>query len=288
MTGRVIEAISGRCAVYADGGVFDCAVKGVFRKNSLFPKAGDVVDFDVIAEKEGNVTAIRERKNTFIRPAVSNVDIMLIVSSLSSPPPDPENIDKMTAICEHYGVEPVIIFTKSDIATDASVSDVYKNAGYKVFVVSNADAEGVNKIKNLISGKLAVLTGFSGVGKSTLLNRLCDGAESAVGPLSEKLGRGMNTTRRATLFRSEDGFIADTPGFSSLDITMCIDASKEDIKDLFPEFSEFGQCRFVDCLHLEGTKGCEVCRAFKDGKIAPSRYKSYLKFYEAFASLKRY
>ena len=234
------------------------------------------------------MTAIRERKNTFIRPAVSNVDIMVIVSSLSSPPPDTENIDKMTAICEYFGVTPVIVFTKSDIAPCAAIADVYKNAGYTVFVVSNAEGDGADKIKELIAGKLAVLTGFSGVGKSSLLNRLCPGAESAVGPLSEKLERGMNTTRRATLFKSGDGYVADTPGFSSLDITMCIDAAKEDIKDLFPEFSEHTPCRFADCLHLEGTKGCNITEAVKRGEIAPSRYKSYLKLYGTFAAIKKY
>lgn len=288
MQGTVTEALNGRCTVLSELGVTDCAVRGVFRKESFFPKAGDKVEF----ESDGAssyITAVMPRKNQFVRPAVANVDIMFIVSSVSSPPPNLENIDKMTVICEYSGVTPVIVFTKSDLACAKQYEEIYRGAGYKTLVLSSESEEGIEEIKQLINGKTVVFTGFSGVGKSSLINRICPEAQSEVGSLSEKSSRGKNTTRRATLFKCGSGFVADTPGFSSLDLLMCIDSQKDDIRYLFPEINEReGNCKFTSCLHLPSTKGCDVCAAVENGDIAKSRYENYLKFYKIFNEIKKY
>ena len=287
--GTVTEALNGRCTVLSKEGVVDCAVRGVFRKESLFPKAGDKVEFEFTDNNEGNITAVLPRKNEFIRPSVSNVDVMFIVSSVSSPAPNLENIDKMTAICEYSGVTPIIVFTKSDLASASEFERIYALAGYKTVTVSNESEKGIEEIKEILNGKIAVFTGYSGVGKSSLINRICPEANSEVGDLSEKISRGKNTTRRATLFKCQNGFVADTPGFSSLDLTMCIKAEKEDIKDYFPEIAEKeGSCKFANCLHLPKSKGCAVCEAVLHGEIPESRYNSYLRFYELFKDKMKY
>ncbi len=289
LSGTVTEALNGRCTVLSENGAIDCAVRGVFRKESLFPKAGDRVLFEITDKDEGNITAVLKRKNEFIRPAVSNVDVMFIVSSVSSPAPNLENIDKMTAICEYSGVTPVIVFTKGDLASADDYVNIYNAAGYKTLVLSNANDDGIEEIKKLVDGNIVVFTGHSGVGKSTLINRICPEANSEVGELSEKLSRGKNTTRRATLFKCGSGFVADTPGFSSLDLTMCIKAEKEDIKDYFPEIAEKeGNCKFANCLHIPNSKGCAVCEAVSCGEITGSRYNSYLKFYQLFKDKMKY
>ncbi len=289
MNGRVIEALNGRCTVITESGCFDCGVKGVFRKKSFFPKAGDYAEIEIFNEKEGNIVKILTRKNEFIRPMVSNIDKMFIVSSLSSPPPVLENIDKMTVICEYKNVEPIIVFTKNDLADAEFYENIYNSAGYKTLTLSNKSDVGTNEILELIKGNTVAFTGFSGVGKSSLINKICPEALSEVGELSDKSQRGKNTTRRTTMFECNGGFLADTPGFSSLDLLMCVDCEKEEIKNFFPEIAAFnGECKFSDCLHLEETKGCAVINALKEGKIAPSRYENYLKFYKIFSEKRKF
>ena len=285
LEGIIIKSIAGFCYVEAGDKVYECKPRGSFRKSGITPSAGDRVEISINGEK-GVIEKIFERKNFLIRPPISNLDKLFIVSSAVVPSVNPLLIDRMTAICEHIGVEPVLVFNKADLGDFGDLPDIYKKIGYKVFVVSAETGEGVEQIKGELKSSLSAFCGNSGVGKSSLLNKLLDGVSLTTGVVSEKLGRGKHTTRTVELFKVLGGYVADTPGFSTLELIDFDLNDKDVLKFCFPEFSEyFGNCKFSSCTHVN-EPGCAVLDAVKNGEIAQSRIESYASMYEDLKKIK--
>ncbi len=285
LEGIIIKAIAGFCYVEAGDTVYECKPRGAFRREQLTPLAGDRVEISLNGGK-GVVERIFERKNYLIRPPLSNLDKLFIVSSCSIPAVNPILIDRMTAICEYLEIEPVLIFNKADLGDFGSLPDDYKKIGYKTFVVSAETGEGVEQIRSEFNGCLSAFCGNSGVGKSSLLNRLLEGVSLPVGIVSEKLGRGKHTTRQVELFKVAGGYVADTPGFSTLELTDFNIRNKDELKLCFPEFAKyFGCCRFSSCNHLN-EPDCAVLNAVKCGDIPQTRHESYFSMYEDLKKIK--
>ena len=285
LEGIIIKSIAGFCYVEAGDKVYECKPRGSFRKSGISPSAGDRVEISINGEK-GVIEKIFERKNFLIRPPISNLDKLFIVSSAVVPSVNPLLIDRMTAICEHIGVEPVLVFNKADLGDFGDLPDIYKKIGYKVFVVSAETGKGVEQIKGELKSSLSAFCGNSGVGKSSLLNKLLDGVSLTTGVVSEKLGRGKHTTRTVELFKVLGGYVADTPGFSTLELIDFDLNDKDELKFCFPEFSEyFGNCKFSSCTHVN-EPGCAVLDAVERGVIAKTRIESYASMYEDLKKIK--
>ena len=285
LEGIIVKAIAGFCYVEAGDKVYECKPRGTFRKEQLSPSAGDRVEITVNGEK-GVVERVFKRKNFLVRPPLSNLDKLFIVSSCSIPAVNPLLTDRMTAICEYLEIEPILVFNKADLGDFGSLPTDYKKIGYKTFVVSAETGEGVEDIKSELNDCLSAFCGNSGVGKSSLLNRLIDGVYLSTGVVSEKLGRGKHTTRQVELFKIAAGYVADTPGFSSLELTDFNICDKDKLKFCFPEFSKyFGCCRFSSCNHLN-EPGCAVMSALDSGEIAKTRHDSYVSMYEDLKKIK--
>lgn len=286
LSGKIIKGVGGFYYVEADGMIYECKARGVFRKEKITPLVGDVVEISVESNGKNSIDKIFERRNFFVRPPVSNVDNLVIVSSTCEPRPNFLIIDRLTAVAIHKNVRPVIIFTKDDLHNADEFAERYKNSGIDVFVVSNKTGKGVMEVLKLIEGSTSVFTGNSGVGKSSLLNCIDPEFSVETGEVSHKLGRGRHTTRHVELFKTGNGYIADTPGFSSLDFETNDIIKKDEIADCFPEFSDYlGLCKFSSCSHT-GDKGCKVIEALNEGKINLSRYESYVTLYNEVKNLK--
>lgn len=285
LNGIIIKSIAGFCYVEVGNKVYECKPRGSFRKEGVSPSAGDRVTISLSGQK-GTVEEILPRKNFLLRPPLANLDKLFIVSSCTIPAVNPLLIDRMTAICEHIEVEPVIVFNKADLGDFGDLPETYKKAGYKTFVVSAETGDGTDAIKCELQGKISAFCGNSGVGKSSLLNRLLDGVRLSTGEVSEKLGRGKHTTRTVELFKVSDGYVADTPGFSTLELTDFMLNDKDELKFCFPEFSEhFGKCRFNSCTHVN-EPDCSVINAVKNGEISKSRHDSYVSMFEDLKKIK--
>ncbi len=290
--GKILKGIGGFYYIKPDNcsDIIECKARGKFRNLSLVPIIGDVVDVELSDEAgKGSIAHIYDRKNSFIRPAVANIDILVIVAACDNPKPDFAFIDKMLAIAYTKNVECVICFNKTDLADDATVESyakIYTDIGYKVICTNFESALGAEQLRQLINGKTTAFTGFSGVGKSTLLNNLIGNEYMQTGEVSKKLGRGKHTTRHVELLEYADGsYIADTPGFSTLDLPD-IDASM--LKECFVEFSEYSDnCKFADCMHTSG-KFCGVYDAVECGKIHKGRYQNYISFYNTLKDKKEW
>ena len=280
MQGRVIKLISNKWTVECDKKYYECSSIGKFRYQKVSPLVGDMVNFDL---EKGIITKILPRKNELIRPPIANIDEAIILVSCKEPNFSSNLLDKMLVVIEYNNVVPVICFTKYDLLDSTSeIDDVisyYKSIGYKVFI--NDD---LTNIKSLLKGKLSVLTGQTGVGKSSLLNSLKKGLNLATGEISRALGRGRHTTRHVELLEVAGGLVADTPGFSSLDFN---GMDKKDIKDNFVEFYENeDKCKYKDCMHLK-EDGCYIKELVEKGKIRKTRYENYKKFIESIEELKK-
>lgn len=285
LEGIIVKSIAGFCYVEAGDTVYECKPRGSFRKEGISPSAGDRVRISLNGKK-GVVEEIFERKNFLIRPPLANLDKLFIVSSCTVPAVNPLLIDRMTAICEHIGVEPVIIFNKSDLGDFGDLPEIYRKAGYKTFVVSAKTGNGAEVLKSELSGCISAFCGNSGVGKSSILNCLLDGVKLSTGEVSEKLGRGKHTTRTVELFKLSSGYVADTPGFSTLELTDFMLNDKDELKFCFPEFeSHFGKCRFNSCTHVN-EPDCSVINAVKTNEIAKSRHESYVSMFEDLKKIK--
>ena len=277
--GIILKGIGGFYYVEAAGEIYECKARGIFRKERIMPLAGDRVSVLLEKDDKNSIDKIYERKNSFIRPQVANVDKMIIVVSTRDPAPNPLIIDRLTAIAVHKNVEPVIVFTKKDIGDPGGLEEIYKLSGIRNYTVSCVTGEGVDDVRQELSGCISVFTGNSGVGKSSLINALDPKFELPTGEISYKLNRGRHTTRQVELYHFLDGFIADTPGFSSIDFQNCDFIRKDELVYCFPEFDEYlGQCRFTSCAHVND-KGCRIVEAVKNGKISPSRHQSYVAMY---------
>ena len=288
LQGTIIKGIGGFYYVEAAGEIYECKARGAFRKAKITPLVGDSVEISVEENNKNSIENIGDRKNFFNRPPISNVDNLVIISSTCDPKPNMLIIDRLTAVAYHKDVRPIIVFTKDDLNDAREYVDIYRSTGIPVFSVSNRTGEGVEEIKSLLDGSISVFTGNSGVGKSSLLNCIAPEFSLKTGEISQKLGRGRHTTRHVELFRVGNGYIADTPGFSSLDFETNDIIMKEDIADCFPEFRDYlGQCKFTSCAHVND-KGCKILEALKNGEINSSRHESYVALYNEVKDIKEW
>ena len=286
LTGRILRSLSGFYDVQTPAGVITCRARGILRKEGNSPLTGDMVE--ITAEHgKGMVEQILPRKNSFIRPAVANMDALVIFAANVTPVTEPFLIDRVAAIAGDQGVSVYLCVNKCDLDPAVDLVRIYENAGFTVICASAETGEGVEQLRNLIQGKLTAFTGNSGVGKSSMLNRLCPELALPTGEVSEKLGRGRHTTRHVELYcLDEDTYVADTPGFSSFDTDQMEIMLKENLQYAFPDFApHLGKCQFHDCSHRK-EPGCAVTRAVENGQIGKSRYDSYLRLYEKASQIK--
>lgn len=285
MEGRILRAVGGLYEVEADGERVLCKARGIFRSRGISPCAGDYVRFTADENAEPIIEEIHERRNVLVRPPLANLDIAVLVVSTCEPAPNAYVIDKLTAIFEEKGIETVPVFTKTDIADCGKLAKIYSEIGYRCFFTDNLTGNGTEPLKDYLRGKTAALIGNSGVGKSSLINCIFPELEKQTAEISKKLGRGRHTTREVTLYPYYDGYVADTPGFSTVEIGRYADIKKGGLKECFREFAD-KECRFADCVHLKET-GCGVREAVKNGEISESRYKSYTRMYEELSVTKK-
>lgn len=292
MTGKIIKGIAGFYYVH-DGNsrVYECKAKGIFRNRKIKPLVGDDVEFDILDREagEGSITEILPRKNSLIRPAVANIDQALVVFALTNPEPNLNLLDRFLVMMETQKIPVTICFNKTDLTTaeeEKKYKEIYEPAGYHLIFTSTYEDTGLDEIRNLVRGKTTALAGPSGVGKSSLTNRLYPEAEMETGTVSEKIKRGKHTTRHSQLFFiGEETYMMDTPGFSSMYVEKM---EAKDLKEYFPEFREYeDECKFLGCVHM-GEKVCGVKEAVKAGKISQSRYDNYSLMYQELKNKRRY
>lgn len=285
--GIIIKGIGGFYYVEAaDGIIYECKARGVFRKEKITPLAGDKVEISVDENNKNSIDKIYERRNMFKRPPIANVDKLVIVSSVCDPRPNLLIIDRLTAVAVYKNVEPIIVFTKNDLQSADEYIEIYKNAGFKTFAVSNETGEGIGEVKEVIENGVCVFTGNSGVGKSSLINRMYPDFALETGEISKKLGRGRHTTRHVELLKINNGYIADTPGFSSLDFETNDLIKKDELAFCFPDFSDYiDSCKFSTCAHVND-KGCRLIEAVNNGDVMRSRHESYVTMYNEVKDIK--
>ena len=284
--GRILRSLSGFYDVQTPGGLITCRARGILRKAGNSPLTGDLVEITVEKGK-GMVERILPRKNHFIRPAVANVDALVVFAANVNPVTEPFLIDRVAAIAGDQNVDVYLCVNKCDLDPAYDLVRIYEHAGFPVIRTSAETGEGVEALRALLGGKLTAFTGNSGVGKSSILNRLAPGLQLETGEVSERLGRGRHTTRHVELYRlGENTYVADTPGFSSFDTDQMELILKENLQYAFPDFGSYlGKCRFDDCSHRR-EPDCAVRAAVEAGEIERSRYESYLKLYEKSSQIK--
>ena len=285
-TGRILRSISGFYDVLTPAGMVSCRARGILRREGSSPLTGDMVEITVEKGK-GMVERILPRKNGFVRPAVANIDALVVFAANVNPITEPFLIDRVAAIAGDQEVPVILCGNKCDLDPAVDLIRIYREAGFPVIPASAETGEGVQQLRQLIRGKLTAFTGNSGVGKSSILNRLHPKLKLPVGEVSEKLGRGRHTTRHVELYDlGEDTFVADTPGFSSFDTDQMDVILKENLQYAFPDFGPcLGKCQFHDCSH-RAEPGCAVRAALERGGIQPTRYDSYLRLYEKASQVK--
>ena len=284
--GRIIRSLSGFYEVQTDSGTVTCRARGHLRKANETPLTGDMVEI-TIERGKGMVEKILPRRNRFVRPAVANVDALVVFAANVNPVTEPFLIDRVAAIAGDQEVPMYLCVNKCDLDPALDLVRIYTHAGFEVIRASAETGEGVEELRQLIRSKLVAFTGNSGVGKSSMLNRLCPELALPTGEVSEKLGRGRHTTRHVELYSlGEDTYVADTPGFSSFDTDQMEVMLKENLQYAFPDFGPYiGSCQFHDCTHRK-EPGCAVTAALAAGDIEPTRYDSYLRLYEKAAQIK--
>lgn len=288
MDGRILKGIGGFYYVDTTQGLVECKARGKFRKTIGKPIVGDLVELEVQPDGTGYLLEIRSRKNSLIRPAVANLDLIVIVATESSPKTDPFLIDKVIAIAENKGIEPCVVLNKCDLDPSDTLYRTYQKVGIPVFRVSAQTGEGLAALRAYLQGKAAAFAGNSGVGKSSLLNCLIPDFGAETGAISDRIGRGKHTTRHVELVPYQGGYIADTPGFSSFDTEQMDLVLREDLQYAFREFEPYlMQCQFTGCAHVK-EKGCAIRAAVAAGEIPQSRYDSYVKLYESVKDLKEW
>ncbi len=284
-----MHSISGFYYVEAAGFVYECKAKGTFRKDRNAPLVGDRVLFEPDGHK-GFIIKIEPRKNYLVRPPIANLDKLFIVASADRPKPNLYVIDKLTAFAVYHKIEPVIVFSKTDLADISSFADAYIRSGFSVLSCSAVNGEGMDRLSDAIANGINAFTGNSGVGKSSILNYLLPELSLETNEISDKLGRGKHTTRSVKLYRYRNGCIADTPGFSSIDFEENGERiMKEDLAACFPEFESYtSSCRFFPSCSHTVDKGCAVVKAVQDGFINPQRHQSYCRMYEEVKGFKHW
>ena len=288
LNGIILKGIGGFYYVEAAGEIYECKARGVFRKEGIKPLAGDRVAISVNEKAENTIDRIFERSSVLARPPVANVDRIFIVSSVCEPKPVALIIDRLTAIAVNKGIEPVVVFTKCDLENPDEYVAIYEKAGIKTFAVSCVSGEGIEAVRKELENHISAFCGNSGVGKSSLLNAIFPSLELKTGEISDNLGRGRHTTRHSELFPVAGGYVADTPGFSSLDFEENEIILKDELPYAFREFEQYlGQCRFTSCLHTK-EKGCRIIQAVEDGEIPASRHESYCAMMEQAKEVKEW
>jgi len=292
MQGKIVKGISGFYYVHVvESGIYECKAKGIFRQQKMKPLVGDDVEIDIISEekKTGNVAAILPRKNALIRPAVVNVDQALLIFAAASPNPNFNLLDRFLVMMGRQDVPVILCFNKCDLITEEQqqeIAAIYEASGCKILFVSAKKELGLKELQEILEGKTTTVAGPSGVGKSSLINLLAPEACMETGEISKKIERGRHTTRHAELIQLKgDGYIMDTPGFSSLYLP---EMEKEELQDCYPEFAAFEPyCRFQGCSHIN-EPDCGVKEALSEGKIHPVRYENYCQLYGELKDRKKY
>ncbi len=285
-TGRILRSLSGFYEVQTPAGTVTCRGRGSLRRGQESPLTGDMVEISV-DQGRGMVEKILPRRNRFIRPAVANVDALVVFAANVNPITEPYLIDRVAAIAGDQEVPVYICINKCDLDPAVDLSRIYRNAGFPVICASAETGEGVEALRKLITGKLTAFTGNTGVGKSSMLNCLCPGLGLATGEVSQKLGRGRHTTRHVELYSlGNDTYVADTPGFASFDTEQMDVILKDNLQYAFGDFAPYlGECQFHDCSH-RSEPGCSVRAAVEMGQVEKTRYDSYLRLYEKSSQLK--
>lgn len=279
-SGLILQSIGGFYYVETADAVYECKARGAFRKEGVTPLSGDRVTITAQADGTGVLEEIQPRRNALVRPPVANLDCLAIVASVTEPKPNLQLLDKLIAIAEDARIEPIVVITKSDLDETEALETVYRTAGFPVFTVTNTDHSTATALMSFLQGKITAFTGNSGVGKSSLLNLIDPALCRETGEISKKLGRGRHTTRSVELLPlSGGGYLADTPGFSALDMERTQPIDKDALFDCFREFAPyFGKCRFSGCSHVH-EPNCAIREAVTAGEIAASRYESYVALY---------
>lgn len=289
MQGVILKGIGGFYYIDTEIGVVECKARGKFRHNQITPTVGDHVIIEKVANLKGYIAEILPRKNKLIRPAVCNIDLLVVVCSVAPPKTDTFLIDKVCAIACNQDIDVLIFINKTDVEPSLQLADIYTQTGYDVILGSAYSGVGVDQLREKIAGKIVAFTGNSAVGKSSILNQLDSRFDLKIGGLSEKIGRGKHTTRHVELLKTfDDTFVADTPGFSSFDTTQMDLVLKDNLQHTFIEFEPFiGECKFSSCAHIK-EKGCAILEAVENGEITKSRHENYVKLFDSVKDIKEW
>lgn len=279
--GLIVKATGGFYYVETSSALLECRARGNFRHSDLTPLVGDRVTAAVLPGGKGHVVSIKERKNSLVRPPLANIDQLVMVVSVRDPAPNLLVLDKLLAVAERQEVEPLIVFTKTDLDSADPYSSIYRKAGFRVLEVCSLRHEGTDEVLEALRGKMSAVCGNSGAGKSSLLNGIFPDLCLSTNETSKKLGRGRHTTRTTQLFEIPGGgYVADTPGFSAIEMERVGIIRKDQLQYCFREFEPYVlKCRFTGCSHTS-EKGCAVIEAVEEGVIPRERHESYRQMYE--------
>ena len=286
--GIITKLIGGFYYVEAAEKVYECKARGAFRIKGSSPCVGDYVEIGVPDDGYCVIEKVLPRNNSIVRPALANIDRLVIVSSIISPSPNTLIIDKMIATAVKKNIEPMLVISKTDLESPDGLYKIYSNSGINTLCFSSKDFNADELKSRILTNGITAFTGNSGVGKSTLLNAMFPGIAAETGDISKKLGRGRHTTRTVELYKTDSGYVADTPGFSTVDLQRYEIIKKDELAGCFTEFEPYlDDCRFTSCSHTKEL-GCAVLRAVEEGKIEKSRHQSYVTMYNEVKDLKEW